>query len=30
VTSECFDVYMVPLMEELLELWHGILAFDIT
>jgi hypothetical protein len=30
VTSECFDVYMVPLVEELLELWHEIPAFDIT
>jgi hypothetical protein len=30
MTSECFDVYMVPLVEELLELWLGIPAFDIT
>jgi hypothetical protein len=30
VTSECFDVYMAPLVEELLELWHGIPVFDIT
>jgi hypothetical protein len=30
VTSECFDVYMRPLMEELLELWSGVPAFDIT
>jgi hypothetical protein len=30
VTSECFDVYMEPLVEELLELWSGVLAFDIT
>jgi hypothetical protein len=30
VTSECFDVYMEPLVEELLELWSGVPAFDIT
>jgi hypothetical protein len=30
MTSECFDVYMAPLVEDLLELWHGIPAFDIT
>jgi hypothetical protein len=30
VTSECFDVYMEPLVEELLELWSGVPAFNIT
>jgi hypothetical protein len=30
VTFECFDVYLEPLVEELLELWSGVLAFDIT
>jgi hypothetical protein len=30
VTSKYFDVYMRPLMEELLELWSGVPAFDIT
>jgi hypothetical protein len=30
VTSECFDVYMEPFIEELLELWSSIPAFDIT
>jgi hypothetical protein len=30
VTSECFDVYLEPLVEELLELWSSVLAFDIT
>jgi hypothetical protein len=30
VTSECFDVYLEPLVEELLELWSCVLAFDIT
>jgi hypothetical protein len=30
VTSKCFDVYLEPLVEELLELWSGVLAFDIT
>jgi hypothetical protein len=30
VTSECFDVYMEPLVEELLELWSGVPPFDIT
>ena len=30
VTSKCFDVYMEPLIEELLELWSRISTFDIT
>jgi hypothetical protein len=30
VTSEVFDVYMEPLVEELLQLWYGIPAYDIT
>jgi hypothetical protein len=30
VTSECFDVYIEPLVEELLELCLGVPAFDIT
>ena len=30
VTSEVFDVYLEPLLEELLELWGGIPAHDIT
>jgi hypothetical protein len=30
VTSECFDVCMEPLVEELLELWSGVPTFDIT
>jgi hypothetical protein len=30
MTSECFDVYMEPLVEELLELWSGVPTFDIT
>jgi hypothetical protein len=30
VTSECFDVYMEPLVEELLELWSSVPVFDIT
>jgi hypothetical protein len=30
VTSEHFDVYMAPLVEELLQLWNGVPAFDIT
>jgi hypothetical protein len=29
VTSKCFDVYMEPLVEELLELWSGAPTFDI-
>jgi hypothetical protein len=30
VTSEVFDVYLEPLVEELLQLWYGIPAYDIT
>jgi hypothetical protein len=30
VTSEVFDVYLEPLIEELLQLWYGIPAYDIT
>jgi hypothetical protein len=30
VTSEVFDVYMEPLVEELLKLWYGVSAYDIT
>jgi hypothetical protein len=30
VTSEVFDVYMEPLVEEILQLWYGISAYDIT
>ena len=30
VTSENFDVYMAPLVEELLQLWYGVSALDIT
>jgi hypothetical protein len=30
VTSKCFDVYMEPLVEELLELWSSVSIFDIT
>jgi ribosomal protein S27AE len=30
VTSEVFDVYIKPLVEELLQLWYGIPAYDIT
>ena len=30
VISEVFDVYMEPLVEELLELWTGIVAYDVT
>jgi hypothetical protein len=30
VTSECFDVYLEPLVEELLQLWEGIPAYDIS
>jgi hypothetical protein len=29
VTSEVFDVYMEPLVEELLQLWYGIPVYDI-
>jgi hypothetical protein len=30
VTSEVFDVYLEPLVEELIQLWDGIAAYDIT
>jgi hypothetical protein len=30
VTSEVFDVYIEPLVEEILQLWYGITAYDIT
>jgi hypothetical protein len=30
VTSEVIDVYLEPLVEELLQLWYGIPAYDIT
>jgi hypothetical protein len=30
MTSECFDVYIEPLVKELLELWSGVPAFDNT
>jgi hypothetical protein len=30
VTSEVFDVYMEPLVDELLELWTGVFAYDVT
>jgi hypothetical protein len=30
VTSECFNVYMEPLVDEFFELWSGVPAFDIT
>jgi hypothetical protein len=30
VTSEHFNVYMAPLVEELLQLWYGVPALDIT
>jgi hypothetical protein len=30
VTSETFDVYLQPLVDELLQLWRGIPAYDIT
>jgi hypothetical protein len=29
MTSKHFDVYLAPLIEELLQLWYGIPAFDI-
>jgi hypothetical protein len=29
VTTENFDVYMEPLLEELLELWKGVLTYDV-
>jgi hypothetical protein len=30
VTSEVFDVYLEPLVDEFLQLWAGVLAYDIT
>jgi hypothetical protein len=30
VTSEVFDVYMEPLVEELLKLWYSVSVYDIT
>jgi hypothetical protein len=30
ITSEVFDVYIEPLVEEILQLWYGITAYDIT
>ena len=30
MTSEVFDVYMQPVIEELLQLWIGIPAYDVT
>jgi hypothetical protein len=30
VTSEVFDVYLEPLVEEIQQLWNGISAYDIT
>ena len=30
VTSDVFDVYLEPLVEELLELWTGVSAYDVT
>ena len=30
VTCEVFDLYLEPLVEELLELWEGVQAYDIT
>jgi hypothetical protein len=30
ITFEVFDVYMEPLMEEILQLWYEISAYDIT
>ena len=29
VTSEFFDVYMEPLVEELVQLWKGVMAYDV-
>jgi hypothetical protein len=29
VTSEFFDVYMEPLVEELVALWEGVSAYDV-
>ena len=30
VTADVFDVYLEPLVEELLELWAGVSAYDCT
>lgn len=30
VTSEFFDVYLEPLVEELVQLWKGVVAYDVT
>jgi hypothetical protein len=30
VTIEVFDVYLEPLVEELLQLWAGVPAYDCT
>jgi hypothetical protein len=30
VTSKVFDVYMEPLVDELLELWTSVAAYDVT
>jgi hypothetical protein len=30
VTSEVFDVYLEPLVEEFLQLWEGVQAYDVT
>jgi hypothetical protein len=30
VTSEFFDVYLEPLVDEFLQLWEGIPAYDVT
>jgi hypothetical protein len=30
ITSEVFDVYMEPLVEEILQLWYGVSVHDIT
>jgi hypothetical protein len=30
ITAEVFDVYIEPLVEELLELWTGVAAYDVT
>ena len=29
VTSDVFDVYLEPLVEELLQLWEGVEAYDV-
>ena len=30
ITSDCFDVYLEPLVEELLELWIKVPAHDVS